>query len=91
MRSQTSSAPDASGLPPQPVPNWSKLSRNDHVQVLHRDGRVTSGRIEMIAVDRSVFWVIQEAGQGRLMVCRSDKPRVIKRASSAAGAGRLCH
>ena len=72
----------------RPIPNWSKLSRNDHVRVLHRDGRVTSGRIEMIAVDRSVFWVIQEAGQGRLMVCRCDKPQVIKTAAQPQAARR---
>ncbi|MFI2565208.1 hypothetical protein [Paenarthrobacter sp. NPDC018779] len=67
-------------FPARPVPNWSKLSRNDRVQVFHRDGRVTSGQIEMISVDRSVFWLIQDDGQGRLMVCRSDKPQVIKSA-----------
>lgn len=70
-------------LPPSPVPDWSKLSRQDAVRVLLRDGRVIAGRIDMIAADRSVFWVIQSAGRGRVMVCSSDRPMVVRDASAA--------
>ena len=69
-------------LPAAPVPDWSKLSRHDAVRVLLRDGRVIAGRIDMIAVDRSVFWVIQSGGRGRLMVCSSDRPVVVRDASA---------
>lgn len=64
--------------PVAPVPDWSKLSRQDAVRVLLRDGRIIAGRIDMIAVDRSVFWVIQSAGRGRVMVCSSDRPVVVR-------------
>ncbi|MFE4837853.1 hypothetical protein ACFRAU_24610 [Arthrobacter sp. NPDC056691] len=69
-------------LPAAPVPDWSRLSRDDAVRVLLRDGRIISGQIDMIAVDRSVFWVIQSAGRGRVMVCSSDKPVVVRAAAS---------
>lgn len=64
------------------LPAWSKLSRNDAVRVLRADGTEVSGHIDMIAVDRSVFWMIQDAGLGRIMVCSAESPLVIK-ASSA--------
>ncbi|MFC7847374.1 hypothetical protein ACFUTU_02745 [Arthrobacter sp. NPDC057388] len=71
-------------LPVAPVPDWSKLSRQDAVRVLLRDGRVIAGRIDMIAVDRSVFWVIQSGGRGRVMVCSSDRPVVVRDGSAAS-------
>lgn len=61
-----------------PVPDWSKLSRNDSVRVLRSDGSALSGRIDMIAIDRSVFWMIQDAGLGRIMICSADSPTVIR-------------
>lgn len=61
-----------------PLPDWSKLSRDDSVRVLRPDGNVFSGRIDMIAIDRSVFWIIQDAGLGRIMICSADSPTVIK-------------
>jgi hypothetical protein len=74
-------ASHASRLPAAPVPDWSKLSRQDAVRVLLRDGRVIAGTIDMIAVDRSVFWVIQSGGRGRVMVCSSDRPVMVRDAS----------
>ncbi|MET3934494.1 hypothetical protein [Arthrobacter sp. OAP107] len=59
-----------------PVPDWSKLSRGDAVTARHKDGRVITGRIEMMAIDRSVFWVIQDHGLGRTMVYAADMPLV---------------
>ncbi|MET4591842.1 hypothetical protein [Arthrobacter sp. 754] len=60
------------------LPDWSKLSRNDAVTVLRPDGSAVSGHIDMIAVDRSVFWMIQDAGLGRIMICSAESPIVIK-------------
>ena len=59
-----------------PVPDWSKLSRGDTVTAHHKDGRTVTGRIEMMAIDRSVFWIIQDGGLGRTMVYSADKPAV---------------
>lgn len=62
---------------PAPVPDWSKLSRGDVVQVFRRDGSSMLGQIDMLALDRSVFWIIQDDGSGRVMVCSADKPHVV--------------
>ena len=62
---------------PVPVPDWSKLSRGDVVRVFRRDGSSILGQIDMLALDRSVFWIIQEDGSGRVMVCSADQPRVL--------------
>jgi hypothetical protein len=70
--------------PVAPVPNWSRLTRDDVVQVLGKDGTATTGRIDMIAVDRSVFWIIQNDGRGRVMVCSADQPIVIKTAKEVS-------
>ncbi|WP_311214716.1 MULTISPECIES: hypothetical protein [unclassified Arthrobacter] len=53
---------------PQPVPDWSKLARDDTVTVLRSDGNIVTGKIDMLAVDRSVFWMIQNDGLGRIMI-----------------------
>lgn len=60
----------------RPVPDWSQLSKNDAVQVARRDGTVTTGRIDMVALDRKIFWIIQDGGLGRVMVCSADRPQV---------------
>jgi hypothetical protein len=74
----------AARLPVAPVPDWSKLSRDDAVRVLLLYGRIIPGRIDMIAVDRSVLWVIQSAGRGRVMVCSSDRPAVVRAATAGS-------
>ncbi|MFE4542398.1 hypothetical protein [Arthrobacter sp. NPDC056727] len=61
-----------------PIPNWSKLSKNDEVQVRFADGSWGSGAIDMIAPDRSVFWMIQHDGAGRKMLCYGDGASVTK-------------
>lgn len=65
-----------------PLPDWSKLSRNDSVKVLRPDGSAVSGHIDMIAIDRSVFWMIQDVGLGRIMICSAESPIVIKAGSA---------
>ena len=47
------------------------------MRVFRRDGSSILGQIDMLALDRSVFWIIQEDGSGRVMVCSADKPRVL--------------
>ena len=62
----------------QPVPNWSKLSRTDEVEI-HCNGRpVTSGRIDMLAMDGSMLWLQQNEGRGRALFLRSDGLRVYR-------------
>ena len=64
---------------PEPVLNWSTLSRTDEVEI-HRHGRViTSGRIDMLAMDGSVLWLQQDEGQGRALFLHSDGLRVYRR------------
>lgn len=66
-----------------PVPDWSKLSRHDSIKVLQPGGSEVSGKIDMISIDRSVFWMIQDAGLGRVMILSADSPTVIKIVTSA--------
>ncbi|WP_461188800.1 hypothetical protein [Arthrobacter sp. Z4-13] len=60
-----------------PVPDWSRLSRNDHVEI-RSHGTVIAGTIDMIAANRSVFWLIRSDGAGRTMVCFGDDVSVTK-------------
>lgn len=76
LRHSTASPYRANNDRPTPIPDWSKLSRGDLVQVHRRDGTGASGRIEMLALDRSIFWIIQDGGRGRVMICKGDRPRV---------------
>ena len=69
-----------------PIPDWSKLCRNDHVEVRTAGGAVISGTIDMIAADRSVFWMIRNDGAGRTMLCSVDGVTVIKVAQDGAPA-----
>ena len=72
-----------------PVPDWSRLCRNDHVE-LHAVGRApVSGIIDMIAADRSVFWIVRDDGAGRTMLCCGDDVTVVKVASANPLAGRI--
>ncbi len=61
-----------------PVPDWSKLCRNDHIEVHGAARSPMSGIIDMIAADRSVFWMIRDDGAGRTMVCSGDDATVVK-------------
>lgn len=61
-----------------PVPNWSRLGKKDSVHVRFPNGTAAAGTIDMIAADRSVFWVIRNDGAGRVMVYRGDDVAVTK-------------
>lgn len=66
-------------LATEPVPNWSKLSRADEVEI-HGHGRaVTAGHIDMLALDGSVLWLQQNDGKGRALFLHSDGLRVYRR------------
>jgi hypothetical protein len=67
---------------PEPIRNWSTLSRTDQVEI-HYHGRViSSGRIDMLAMDGSVLWLQQDEGQGRALFLHSDGLRVYRRQPS---------
>jgi hypothetical protein len=78
IRSRTA-RPHTGSRTPEPVPNWTKLSRTDQVEI-HNHGRViTSGRIDMLAMDGSVLWLQQDEGKGRALFLHSDGLRVYRR------------
>ena len=78
-RSRTAK-PHTGSVTPQPIPNWSTLSRTDEVEI-HNQGRViTSGRVDMLAMDGSMLWLQQDDGQGRALFLHSDGLRVYRRA-----------
>ena len=53
----------------EPMPNWMKLSRKDDVEIYRHGELVASGRVDMLALDGSVFWVIQNDGRAAPCSC----------------------
>jgi hypothetical protein len=46
---------------------------------VHRNGKtLTSGRVDMLALDGSVFWLIQDNGKGRAMFLPDDDVMVFR-------------
>ncbi|KRE81171.1 hypothetical protein [Arthrobacter sp. Soil762] len=80
MNTRSRIAKSHTGSPrPEPIPNWSTLSRTDEVEI-HNHGQVlTSGRIDMLAMDGSVLWLQQDDGKGRALFLHSDGLRVYRR------------
>jgi hypothetical protein len=63
----------------EPVLNWTKLARNDDLELVHRNGKtLTSGRVDLLALDGSVFWLIQDNGKGRAMFLPDDDVMVFR-------------
>jgi hypothetical protein len=63
----------------EPVLNWTKLARRDDLELVHRNGKtLTSGRVDMLALDGSVFWLIQDNGKGRAMFLPDDDVMVFR-------------
>ncbi|WP_104046020.1 hypothetical protein [Arthrobacter sp. ZGTC412] len=59
--------------------NWTKLARQDDLELVHRNGKtLTSGRVDMLALDGSVFWLIQDNGKGRAMFLPDDDVMVFR-------------
>jgi hypothetical protein len=74
-----SANPLTQSLTREPVPNWSKLSRADEVEIHGHGQAMTSGRIDMLAADGSVLWLLQNEGMGRTLFLHSDGVRVYRR------------
>ncbi|WP_395400543.1 hypothetical protein ACHMXB_17865 [Arthrobacter sp. UC242_113] len=56
LRAQPASGGEPARLNPlEPVPNWCKLSRADEVTVCRDRRKVAAGRVDMVALDGSVF------------------------------------
>lgn len=88
-RKQPLAAGEPARLSPlEPVPNWCRLSRSDEVTVCRGRRRVTAGRVDMVALDGSVFWIIQEDGKGRAMVHQKDGLAVFRKAAAGRRARR---
>ncbi|WP_337350598.1 hypothetical protein [Pseudarthrobacter sp. CCNWLW207] len=64
---------------PEPIPNWSTLSRADQVEIHNHGQVITSGCIDMLAMDGSVLWLQQDDGKGRALFLHSDGLRVYRR------------
>lgn len=60
------------------LPDWSRLCRNDHVQVRFGNGTTVSGTVDMITLDHNVFWILGNDGAGRSMHCWGDDVAVSK-------------
>jgi hypothetical protein len=57
----------------EPVLDWMKLAHLDELELVHHSGKsFTSGRVDMLAADGSVFWLIQNEGKGRAMFLTDD-------------------
>jgi hypothetical protein len=75
----------------EPIPNWTKLSRNDEV-ALYLGGEVlASGRVDMLAPDGSVFWIIQSDGKGRAMFHHGDGLMVFRHPVKSEETARRAH
>jgi hypothetical protein len=84
LRTQPASGGEPARLnPPEPVPNWCKLSRADEVTVCRDRRKVAAGRVDMVALDGSVFWILQEDGKGRAMVHQKDGLTVFRKAGKS--------
>ena len=81
---RTLAAPKPSRANPfEPVPNWCRLSRADEVTVCRDRRKVAAGRVDMVALDGSVFWIIQEDGRGRAMIHQKDGLIVFRKPGAA--------
>ncbi|MDQ0212421.1 hypothetical protein [Arthrobacter bambusae] len=68
----------------QCIPDWNKLARADEVSIRRADGRISSGRIDMLSMDRRVFWIIQNNGKGRIMIDKNEDSTVFRRTSDSS-------
>ncbi|GAB2715166.1 hypothetical protein ACX801_09355 [Arthrobacter bambusae] len=69
------------------IPDWNKLTRADEVAIRRHDGSLSSGRIDMLSMDRKVFWIIQNNGKGRTMIEKDEDTTVFRRASGRRNEG----
>ncbi|WP_144406386.1 hypothetical protein [Arthrobacter sp. SPG23] len=73
-------SPSPAMTPPlEPTPNWTRLSRKDEIE-LHKDGKiVASGTVDMMALNGSLLWLLQDGGKGRALFLHDDGFFVFKR------------
>jgi hypothetical protein len=67
---------------PEPVPNWSKLSRADQVEIYRNGKAIASGKIDMLAMDGSMLWIHQDGANGRALFLHGDGLKVYRRPRS---------
>jgi hypothetical protein len=67
----------------EPFPNWSRLSRTDEVEIHSHGQAITSGRVDILALDGSVLWLQQDEGRGRALFLHSDGVRVYRRPTNS--------
>ena len=67
---------------PEPVPHWNRLSKGDEVAVCAPGTPILSGKVDMVALDGSVFWILQKDGLGRATVCRGEQLAVYRTAAA---------
>jgi hypothetical protein len=85
--------PKPPSLPPrhaqlEPILNWTKLARKDELELVRRSGKtLTSGRVDMLALDGSVVWIIQHDGKGRAMFLPDDDVVVFRHRRRQTGPG----
>lgn len=58
----------------QRIPDSTKLAHADKVSIRRHDGSLSSGRIDMLSMERRVFWIIQNDGKGRTMIETDKRP-----------------
>ncbi|MDQ0799363.1 hypothetical protein [Arthrobacter sp. SLBN-112] len=56
----------------QPIPNWCTLSRSDEVEIRRNGRHIAAGRIDMLALDGTMIWILKEPGNDRELFLRSD-------------------
>jgi hypothetical protein len=64
---------------PEPVPNWSKLSRADQVEIYRNGEAIASGKIDMLAMDGSMLWIHQDGANGRALFLHGDGLKIYRR------------
>lgn len=63
----------------EPIANWCKLSKDDRVDIYNARGSRTTGRIDMVAGDGSILWIIQDEGRGRALFVHEDGVKIRRR------------
>lgn len=56
----------------QPIHNWCTLSRSDEVEIHRNQRRIATGRVDMLALDGTMIWILKEPGNDRALFLHSD-------------------
>jgi hypothetical protein len=56
----------------EPIAIWAKLSRGETISLYKGPEFIASGKIDMLAGDGSLLWIIQDEGRGRSLFLRED-------------------